>query len=199
MITLVVQAGGESRRMGRNKALVPFMGQPLVQYVVERLKPLANEVLVTTNQPEDLRHLNIPLVEDVFPGQGALGGLYTAIWAARHPLVVVVACDMPFASLDLLRYQIDLLVNQVQDVVIPGSADGWEPLHCVYRKETCLPKIKLALVQGEKRLISWFPQVRVRYLAEAEVWRYDPLRLAFRNVNTPEDLHQAEALARELA
>ncbi|WP_075073569.1 molybdenum cofactor guanylyltransferase [Longilinea arvoryzae] len=199
MVTLVIQAGGESRRMGRNKALVSFLGRPLVQHVIERLRPLADEVLITTNQPAGLESLSVPLVADVFPGQGALGGLYTAVWAAKYPVVAVVACDMPFASLDLLQFQIDVLVQQNQDVVIPGSEEGWEPLHCVYRKPTCLPQIKAALVQGQKRLISWFPNVNVRYLQGNEVRRYDPLGIAFRNINTPEELQQAEVLARKLA
>ncbi|GAP14299.1 molybdopterin-guanine dinucleotide biosynthesis protein A [Longilinea arvoryzae] len=185
--------------MGRNKALVSFLGRPLVQHVIERLRPLADEVLITTNQPAGLESLSVPLVADVFPGQGALGGLYTAVWAAKYPVVAVVACDMPFASLDLLQFQIDVLVQQNQDVVIPGSEEGWEPLHCVYRKPTCLPQIKAALVQGQKRLISWFPNVNVRYLQGNEVRRYDPLGIAFRNINTPEELQQAEVLARKLA
>ncbi len=185
--------------MGRNKALVPFLERPLVQFVLERLRPLADEVLITTNQRDGLDRLNIPLVADVYPGQGALGGLFTAVWAARYPVVAVVACDMPFANLDLLKYQIDLLVRQDQDVVIPGSEEGWEPLHCVYRKKVCLPQVRAALAQGQKRLISWFPNVKVRYLPISEVRRFDPLGIAFRNVNTPEDLQQAEALARRLA
>lgn len=195
MVSLVVQAGGESRRMGRNKALVPFLGQPLVQRVLERLRPLADEVLITTNQREGFEDLGVPLVADAFPGLGALGGLYTAVWAASHPVVMVVACDLPFASASLLRYQLDLLEREALDVVIPGSLERREPLHSVYRKETCLPHIKTALVQGEKRLISWFPNVKVRFVPPEEIQQFDPLGLAFQNINSRDELEQAEALA----
>ncbi|MCX8063463.1 MAG: NTP transferase domain-containing protein, partial [Anaerolineales bacterium] len=78
MRSLVVQAGGESRRMGKDKALLPFLGKPLIQRILERLIPVVDEALVTTNHPERYGFLNVPLVGDVFPGRGALGGLYTA-------------------------------------------------------------------------------------------------------------------------
>jgi molybdopterin-guanine dinucleotide biosynthesis protein A len=198
MVSLVVQAGGESRRMGRNKALIPFLGQPLIKRVIDRLKPLADEVLITSNQPDGFEEFEFPLVADVLPGMGALGGLYTALWAARNPLVIVVACDMPFANRQLLQYQVDLLVHEDVDVVIPGYAQGWEPFHSVYRRATCLPEIESALDQGQKRLISWLPAVRVRYLGAAEIERFDSLGIAFQNVNTQEEWEQAEALARQV-
>lgn len=198
MISLVIQAGGESRRMGRNKALVPFLGRPLYQRVLERLAPLADEVLITTNTSEGFEAATVPLVADVFPGQGALGGLFTAIWAARHPIVMVAACDLPFANPDLMRYQIELMVTHELDVAIPGTWENREPLHSVYRKETCLPHIRQALVQGEKRLISWFPHVKVQFVPPEEIQKFDPLGLAFRNVNSQAELDQAEALARQI-
>ncbi len=184
--------------MGRNKALIPFLGRPLIQRVIERLQPLADEVIITSNQPDGFEQFQFPLVADVMPGMGALGGLYTALWAAQNPLVMVVACDMPFANRQLLQYQADLLVKEDVDVVIPGFAEGWEPFHSVYRRETCLPEIKKALEQGQKRLISWLPGVRVRYLGADEIEKYDSLGIAFQNVNTQEELNQAEALARQL-
>lgn len=197
-MSLVIQAGGESRRMGRNKALIPFLGRPLIQRVIERLMPLADEVLITSNQTIGFEEFPFPLVADVLPGMGALGGLYTALWAARNPLVMVVACDMPFANRHLLQYQMDLLVKDDVDVVIPGYAEGWEPFHSVYRRETCLPEIKKALEQGQKRLISWLPGVKVRYLGAEVIGKFDSLGIAFQNVNTPEELDQAEALARQV-
>src|SRR5512141_666268 len=103
MLSVVVQAGGESTRMGENKALKPFLGRPLIQRVVERLAPIADEVLITTNQPDQFAFLKVPLFPDQRPGRGALGGLHTAIASAHEPYVAVVACDMPFASAQLLQ------------------------------------------------------------------------------------------------
>lgn len=198
MVSLVIQAGGESRRMGQNKALIPFMGRPLIQRVIARLQPLADEVIITSNQPDGFEQFQYPLVPDVLPGMGALGGLYTALWAARNPLVMVAACDMPFANRELFQYQVDLLIRDGLDVAIPGYGEGWEPFHSVYRRDTCLPVIKKALEQGQKRLISWLPRVKVSYLGAEVIGIYDSLGIAFQNVNTPEELEQAEALARQV-
>jgi len=136
-------------------------------------------------------------VPDLAPGRGALGGLYTALHAAKHPLVAVVACDMPFASHALFEYECDLLIESDVDVVIPSSAEGLEPLHAVYRRTTCLPAIEDALKAAEWKLIAWFSKVKVRTLTPEETARHDPQGLAFLNLNTPEELRLAEQLAFE--
>ncbi len=183
--------------MGENKAIKPFLGRPLIQRVIERLAPLADEVLITTNDPEPLRFLKLPLLADLRPGRGALGGLYTALVSARHPCVAVVACDMPFASGPLFVASAGLLEQDRVDVVIAETAEGFEPLHAVYRRETCVPAIEAAMEANQWRVISWFPQVQVRKLKPAELARYDPDGLAFSNVNTPEEFAAAEQRASE--
>jgi molybdopterin-guanine dinucleotide biosynthesis protein A len=196
MLTVCIQAGGQSSRMGEDKALKSFLGRPLIQRVVERLSSIADEVIVTTNRLEEYAFLNLPLFPDLKPGRGALGGLYTAIASARHPLVAVVACDMPFASATLLEAASSLLVEKEVDVVIPKSDEGYEPLHAVYRREMCLPAIESAIDADQWKAISWFPQVKVHVLTAAEIKRYDLLGLAFWNVNTPEEFSKAEEIAR---
>ncbi len=89
--------------MGSDKALLPFLGRPLIQRVLERLTPIADEILVTTNRPEDYHFLDLPLFRDLKPDRGALGGLYTALSSATCEAVAVVACDMPFASAALIE------------------------------------------------------------------------------------------------
>src|SRR5215212_9354436 len=132
MRTVCIQAGGQSSRMGEDKALKTFLGRPLIQRVIERLSPIAEELIVTTNRPEEYIFLNLPLFPDLKPGRGALGGLYTAIACAKHPLAAVVACDMPFASATLLEAESRLLLEEDVDAVIPKSDEGYEPLHAVY-------------------------------------------------------------------
>jgi molybdopterin-guanine dinucleotide biosynthesis protein A len=199
MLSLVIQAGGESRRMGQDKALMPFLGRPLIQRVAERLAPIADELIVTTNHPEAYRFLGRPLVPDLQPGGGALGGLFTALSAASYPLVAVVACDMPFANPDLLAFARDLMIETRVDVVIPSTAHGLEPLHAVYRRDACLPAIRAAIQVEQWKVISWFPQVRVHQLEPEEVGRFDPDGLTFWNLNTPQEFKQAERRARDLA
>jgi molybdopterin-guanine dinucleotide biosynthesis protein A len=195
MLTVCIQAGGQSSRMGEDKALRPFLGRPLIQRVVERLTPVADELIVTTNHPDDYRFLDLRLIPDLKPGRGALGGLYTALASASHPLVAVVACDMPFARASLLRAASGLLVEENADVVIAKSNEGYEPLHAVYRRETCLPAIEAAIEADQWKVIAWFPQVRVRILTPEEVRAHDPSGLTFWNVNTPEEFSKAEEIA----
>jgi molybdopterin-guanine dinucleotide biosynthesis protein A len=196
MLTVCIQAGGASSRMGEDKALKTFLGRPLIQRVVERLSPIADELIVTTNRPEDYAFLNFPLVPDRRPGRGALGGLYTAIASASHPVVAVVACDMPFASPDLLEAASRLLIQEEADVVIPRSDEGYEPLHAVYRRETCLPAIEAAIDADQWKVVAWFPQVNVRVLTPEEIKPHDRSGLAFWNVNTPEEFSKAEESAK---
>jgi molybdopterin-guanine dinucleotide biosynthesis protein A len=184
--------------MGQDKALMHFLGRPLILRVIERLAPLADEIIVTTNQPASYGFLGLPLVPDLKPGRGALGGLYTAIAAARRPLVAVAACDMPFASGEVFALEKELLEAETADVAIPPSEQGhgYEPLHAVYRRETCLPAIEAAISADRWKLIAWFPQVKVRTLTPEELRRADPSGLAFWNLNTPEEFAQAEERAR---
>ncbi|MBN1538006.1 MAG: molybdenum cofactor guanylyltransferase [Anaerolineales bacterium] len=198
MPSLVIQAGGQSKRMGQDKGLVSFLGMPLVQRVIERLAYLAEEILITTNQPENYRFLGYRLVRDLLPGRGALGGLYTALSVTTSPLVAVVACDMPFASPQLLTAEINILSQGTYDAAIPNPDDGMEPFHAVYRRQTCLPAIKAALDADQWRADSWFSQVNVHLLSKEEIHRYDPTELAFWNVNTPEELSRAEERAKTL-
>jgi molybdopterin-guanine dinucleotide biosynthesis protein A len=195
MLSVCIQAGGQSSRMGEDKALKPFLGRPLIQRVIERLIPIADELIVTTNRPEEYTFLNQRLIADLKPGRGALGGLYTAIASASNPYVAVVACDMPFASSSLLETAAKLMVQEEADVVIGKDEEGYQPLHAVYRRATCLPAIEAALDAGLWKVVSWLPQVRVRILTSDEVRRYDPANLAFWNVNTLEDFADAERLA----
>ncbi len=194
MLTIVINAGGESLRMGENKALKLFAGQPLIARMAARVRPIAQELLVTTNQPEAFEFLGIPLVADMLPGKGALSGLYTAVAAARQPLVAVLACDMPFINPDLLLVQRDLLLAADVDVVIPLSPQGLEPLHAIYRRSTCLAAIETALRADQRRLTSWFSAVKVREMQVDEVAQVDPQFRSFINVNTPQEFQDAERL-----
>jgi molybdopterin-guanine dinucleotide biosynthesis protein A len=192
MLTVCVQAGGKSSRLGKDKALLDFGGQPLIQYVLSQVASLADETMITTNHPEGYRFLGLPLVPDLIRDRGALGGLYTALSAASHPLVAVVACDLPFANADLLAHCRDLLLADASlDVVIPSTKHGLEPLHAVYRRETCRPAVKAAIEADQWRMIAWHSEVKIRVLTPEESATFDPDGLVFWNLNTPEDFQAA--------
>ncbi len=185
--------------MGQDKALMPFLGKPLIQRVVERVMVLGGDILVITNRPDAYRFLNLPLHEDLWPGAGALGGLATALEVAHHPLVANIACDMPFVSAELIRAGSRFLErNPAMDAYIPQTEFGYEPLHAVYRRETCLGPIHKALTEGKRRMISWHGEATVHIINKDELAPFDPWGLTFWNLNTPEDFAQAESRARQI-
>ena len=196
MLTVAIQAGGRSSRMGEDKALKPFQGRPLIQRVIDRLKPIADEMIITTNHPQEYEFLDLPLFMDVYPDRGALGGLYTALFSASSPVVAAVACDLPFVSPSLIHWSYDLINKEEWDVVIPESDEGLEPLHALYRRDSCLPAINSSLAENKLKIVSWFPQVKVKILSPAEVKPFNQNGLVFWNLNTPEEFTLAEDRAR---
>jgi molybdopterin-guanine dinucleotide biosynthesis protein A len=195
MLSIVVLAGGESRRMGQNKALIPFLDQPLIERVVKRLAPYADELLVITNNPELYAFLGVQLVPDILPGRGALGGLFTALSSSRQPLTAVVACDMPFVNPFLLLALSNELIDGHWDVAVPEPGGVGQPFHSVYRRETCLPVIEAAIKADKWRADAWFGEVRVKYFRSEDIAPYDPQQVAFINVNTPDEWKESERLA----
>lgn len=198
-VTVVIQAGGESRRMGQSKATVPFGGRPMICRLIERLSPAADELVITTNEAERLQFvhemypdLNIRLVKDEYDYRGALPGLYTAIKSATSPYVAVVACDMVLASASLVRGEAIEMNEKGTDVVVPVNKHGFEPFHALYRKETCLPAIKQRLEEGNKRAQSFFDLVNVEEFPQARVLETSPMGGCFVNANTPEELARLE-------
>lgn len=191
MITVAVQAGGNSSRMGRDKGLVQLAGRPLVEHVLARTAGLGDETLITTNNPGDYAYLGLTLAGDAEPGAGALPGLLTALRAAPGDLVLLVACDMPFLNRDLLAHLL-ALAGDGADVVVPIWDDRHQTMHAIYRRATCLPAVESALAGGQRRMISFYPQVRVHAVPEVETAHFSPDGRTFFNINTPADLAAAE-------
>ncbi len=192
MITIAVQAGGKSSRMGEDKALIRLAGIPLIERVLARIVGLADEILITTNRPETLTHLNLRMVGDEIPGAGALHGLKTALVAARGEVVLVLSCDTPFVSRELLEHLLSRAHEA--DAIVPKHGDKYEPLQAVYNRARCLPTVEAALGSGERRMVSFYSQVHVLPIEERVLTELDPSGLSFFNVNTAEDLERAEQL-----
>lgn len=192
MLTAAIQAGGQSSRMGRDKALVKLDDKALIEHVLERVEGLADEILITTNNPQGLEYLGLRLVGDRVPGAGALHGLQTALLAAGGEDVLLLACDAPFASRPLLEHL--FASRQKADVVIPKRGEHFEPLQALYNREICLPAVDRALRSGKKRMISFFNSVRVHAVDQETLARLDPAGLSFFNINTEAELRQAEKI-----
>ncbi len=188
-VSTIIQAGGQSRRMGTDKALIDYHGRPILAHVIDLMRQLSDDVIVVANRSDVYGPLVAPLgarvVPDYDPPSGPLGGLAAGLAAMTHDLAIVVACDMPLLNLDLLRYLIERAVDF--DAVVPLTGDQFEPLHAVYRR-TCLAEIQRRLANDERRVISFFQSVRLSAVSEAE-WRViDPAGRSVSNLNTPADL-----------
>ncbi len=207
-LTGLILAGGRSRRLGQDKALIRLdpAGPTLIERVVSVLRPLCAEVLIVGGDPARYAFLGLPHVPDVYPEAGSLGGIYAGLGAAHCEHALAVGCDMPFLNPALLRYMADL--PRDYDVLVPrwareAGGDGIlytprnelavQTLHAIYGR-ACRPPMRALLEAGERRIIAFFPQVRVRYVEPDEVARLDPAGWSFFNVNTPAQLRQAREL-----
>jgi len=170
--------------MGRNKAFLELDGRALVEIVIERMAQVCVEVLIVAGDARPYAGIGIPVVEDRFRGVGVLGGLHAGIEAATHALTMAVGCDMPFLNPDLLQAFADWAIGF--DVVVLRQGENVEPLHAAYRR-TCIPAMESVIRANRRRIISFFPQVRVRYVTTEDVIPFDPDLRSFRNINTPEE------------
>jgi molybdopterin-guanine dinucleotide biosynthesis protein A len=191
----MILAGGTSRRFGRDKASEPLDGRPLLQWVEQRLEQVAREIIVVKAAGQNLPALEsrkpLTVIEDLIPGKGPLGGIYSGLQAASHELSIAVACDMPLLCVPLLR-KLCLLADSY-DVVIPRREGRLQPLHAVYRRN-CGEAIGEEIRAGRFEVISFLHAVRVRYVSEDEWAPYDREGLSFFNVNAEADLIQASHL-----
>jgi molybdopterin-guanine dinucleotide biosynthesis protein A len=159
------------------------------------LTPVVDDVLVVTNTPQLYAFLGLPMVPDVYPDRGSLGGIYSGLRAAPGQAALTVACDMPFLHPEVLK----LLAERSGegDVVIPRVDEQLETLHAAYGK-ACLPHIEERLLAGKLKIVGFFESVRVVEITEADVARFRDPRLVFMNVNTPEELDRAREIVAEL-
>lgn len=180
----VILAGGKSRRMGRNKALLEVNGERMIETAYRRMAELFDEVLLVTNTPESYDFIPCRKIADIHPGMGPLGGIHAALSSSAADRAFVTACDMPGLNRKLIRELCS--IEGGGDVVIPETPGGLEPLHAVYAR-SCLPKMEKMLHAGERRILSFFDLAQVRMVPRGRIAALDPDYASFRNINTPED------------
>ncbi|HEX7118136.1 MAG TPA: molybdenum cofactor guanylyltransferase [Longimicrobiales bacterium] len=194
-----ILAGGRSRRYGAPKALATIDGTPIVERVRAALAAACDDIVIIANDAALYDGLGLPMRPDARPGLGVLGGILTALLWAREegrPGALAVACDMPFLDPALLRR---LLADTADaDVVAPesGGRRGVEPL-CAWYGTGCIPAIEAELERGERHIVGFFDDVRVRRIPLAEVRAFGEPERLFLNVNTPDERDRAERLAAE--
>ncbi len=184
LVSIAILAGGQSKRMGRDKAFLEVGGVPTIERIIAQVQPLTNDLFISTNFPEKYKPLGLRTVTDIYPHKATLGGIYSAIEAAYHYHVLIVACDMPFLNSALLGYLINLAPTA--EIIAPLTGTHPETLHTIYSKP-CLPVIKPRLLANQLRVLDFFAEVTVHYVSSNEIAKFDPIGTSFINMNSPAD------------
>jgi molybdopterin-guanine dinucleotide biosynthesis protein A len=182
----ILTGGRASRLGGLRKAALTIGGTPIIEREIDIVRRVASSVFLVTSADAPL-DANLTAVRDEFPNHGALGGIYTAIAHSPHDRTLVVACDMPFLSAQLLEH----MARLDGDVVIPRTGRGYEPLCAIYSR-ACLEPIRARLARGALHASQLPDGVRVTEVGPEALAAYDPDGLLFVNVNTPHDYERAK-------
>ena len=202
-VSAAILAGGKSRRMGSDKALLSIGGQTMLEAVSARVSAVAQDVFVVADDGAKYRELGLRVVEDAIPGAGSLGGVYAALLNARHEQCLVVACDMPLLNIELLRYLVQLAGRH--DVVIPslgagrsdqGGDETLETMHAIYRTAS-LRSLERRIQAGDFKIAAALDDLVILRVREETIRRFDPHLHSFFNVNTPQDFAFAQSIVEE--
>ena len=175
-ISGAIMAGGRSSRLGVNKAFLKFHGRPAVELVLEKVSALVPPVVIITNSPAEFGHLNIPAAPDIRPGCGPLSGIHAALSLSPAQYVLVVSCDLPLLTPQILRTLLSAYPGY--DITL-YKHELFEPLCAVYCR-TCLPALEELIDHHEYRIIDLFPTLNVNVIRTDQ-------KEAFQSINTPED------------
>jgi molybdopterin-guanine dinucleotide biosynthesis protein A len=191
--SVAILAGGSSSRMGTNKALLEVGGKGMLGRTVDLLRPLVDDLFLVADAAGTYAGLGLPIIPDIHPGCGAVGGIHAALRHAAHPLVLCVACDMPHLGRGVIELLLTL-ARTGEDALIPRIGGLPEPLLAVYGRSACAG-FEQAIATGRFRVMQALDGRRVRFIDEPELRAVDPGLRSFVNVNTPGELAAARDLA----
>lgn len=198
-VTGVILAGGKSRRMGVEKAFIELGGSTIIERVMDTIGRVVSEIIIVANDLELFNHIkaqydgNIPIeiVTDIYQGVGVLGGLHSGLYHAAGDSVFLCACDMPFINPDLVKFIVNVLDKN--DAAVPIVNNYFEPLLAAYSKG-CLMSIERGIKRGERQMLSFYDDVKLRKINEWELRAVDKSLHSFININSPKDLIEAEKI-----
>ncbi|MDH4152917.1 MAG: molybdenum cofactor guanylyltransferase [Nitrospira sp.] len=189
----VLLAGGKSRRMGTDKRFLAIGGGTMLERSCNVLSNMFDRVCIVIAQDSPALEARIPVIRDLVPFCGSLGGLYTGLQQAMTKHIFLAACDMPFIHAGLVEYMVGK--KDESDVVLAYWNGRPQPTHAVYSRN-CLPVVEALMHSGNlkiQRLVT-NPTLRVRLVTEEEIRTIDVEGRSFLNVNTPSDLDRARAI-----
>ncbi len=180
-----IVAGGTSGRFGSDKSLHLYEGKPLVMHVLDAISPVFDDILISAREGEKFSFTGLEIIQDIIPGLGPIGGIYSAIEKIDAERIFLFPCDMPFISTEFVRYMTEL--PDYYDIVVPKTGGYYQPLHAIYSKK-CAPRIRENIDREDYRMSGFYEGLEVRDVEDIEIEFYgDPFRI-FKNVNFKEDL-----------
>lgn len=192
-VTGVLLAGGKSRRMGEDKRFILVGQRTLLERSCAVLCEVFEQVCVVIAQDSSLLRAEVPVIRDLIPDCGSLGGLYTGLRLAKTQHIFLAACDMPFLNPDVIHHMVRL--KDQADIVISRWATRLQPTHAVYGRD-CLPVLEEMMNLHNRKIHSMIshPALRVRVIAETEIRQIDHDGCSMLNINTPADLERARSV-----
>ncbi|MHB1354829.1 MAG: molybdenum cofactor guanylyltransferase [Anaerolineae bacterium] len=187
-LSVVILAGGHSERIGSDKARLCLNGQTLIQRAVDTLSVVSDDIVCVARAEQEIKVDGATVVLDLPGAVGVLAALRVGLEKSRYRWSLAVACDMPFICLPLVRYLQTL--TEGYDIVVPQLEVGLEPLHALYNNQV-LESLAKVIVEGRRRVISFYEGLRLRAVKQVDLRHYDPHLRSFFNINTPADLEQA--------
>jgi len=190
-VAAYILAGGQSSRMGCDKALLDFGGSPLILRIAEIVAPLAGAAVIV-GPPERYSALNLRILPDDSPGLGPLGGISTALRETGAEWNLLLGCDLPFLTSQWLAYLMDRAAQSDADAVLPYSDRGAEPLCAMYRKG-CASAIAAAVARGVRKVTDGLAELSIARVEPDDWKRFDAQGLLFKNLNSSKDLEEIGA------
>ncbi|KXS37735.1 MAG: molybdopterin-guanine dinucleotide biosynthesis protein A [Candidatus Frackibacter sp. T328-2] len=191
----IILAGGKSSRMkGANKPLMEFGEKTMIAHIVDKLNEIFSKVIIAAKDKELYNECRAKVVvDDFFTHQGPLSGMHAGLQASPDKYNLIIGCDMPLLSLELIEY---MLNHSTSDILVPRVGNNFEPLHAIYSKD-CLPSIEEVIKQNRYRIMEFWPKVDVQYIEEEKIREFSPNLHSFFNVNTREDYNHALRIVNE--
>jgi molybdopterin-guanine dinucleotide biosynthesis protein A len=198
---VLILAGGMSVRMKRDKALLDFLGEPLILRVIRKVKPLADEIMVSISRRQNIEEFRslLPrgskLIQDVYEDQAPMIGIYSGMHELTAPLTALLSCDLPFVSSEMVEYLFESCHGY--DAVAPRWPSGIvEPLHAVYRTKKAAIQAKVNCEAKRYKNLALLENLNTLYVPTDGLQRYDPELRSLKSVNTPEEYEEALRIAR---
>ncbi len=186
-MTGIILSGGKNTRMGVNKAFIRVGGERIIDRTIRIFRELFEEIVLVTNEPLAYLEFDLKIVTDIIKGKGALGGLYTGLFHSSCEHAFACPCDMPFLSIDFIRYMQERAKGY--DVVVPVQSEGFQPLHAICSRR-CMPAIKKCIDEDRLKVTGFYKKARVLEIPPEVIASFDPEGRMFFNINSPADLER---------